>query len=231
MAEPDSNKQVKRSRPIGPFGLWSLAVVVGIVSGLGAAVFRGLIALFHNLFFLGRLSIFYDANAHTPPGPWGAFIILAPVIGAIGVAFLVKTFAPEAKGHGVPGGDGRDLLQQGNYSAGRRGGESAGIGAFDRQWRFGWTRRSNHSDRFGVRLDRRPTFANPGMATSDAYRRRRRRRNCRDLQHADRRDSFRGGNHVARGERLDAGAGGDLDCDCYLHWPSRFRREPVIRDP
>jgi hypothetical protein len=25
-----------------------------------------------------------------------------PVLGAVGVAFLVKTFAPEAKGHGVP---------------------------------------------------------------------------------------------------------------------------------
>jgi CIC family chloride channel protein len=103
MAEPDSSKkQVKRSRPIGPFRLWLLAVLVGIVSGLGAAAFRGLIALFHNLFFLGKLSIFYDANAHTPASPWGAWIILAPIIGAIGVAFLVKTFAPEAKGHGVP---------------------------------------------------------------------------------------------------------------------------------
>ncbi len=102
MAEPDSNKQIKRSRPIGPFSLWGLSVIVGIVSGLGAAAFRGLIAFFHNLFFLGRLSIFYDANAHTPAGPWGPWIILAPVIGGLGVAFLVKTFAPEAKGHGVP---------------------------------------------------------------------------------------------------------------------------------
>jgi chloride channel protein, CIC family len=102
MAEPDSKKPLKRSRPIGPFGLWLLAVVVGIVSGLGAALFRGLIALFHNFFFLGQLSIFYDANAHTPASPWGAWIILAPIVGAVGVAFLVKTFAPEAKGHGVP---------------------------------------------------------------------------------------------------------------------------------
>ncbi len=37
-----------------------------------------------------------------PASPWGAWIILAPVLGAIVVAFLVKTFAPEAKGHGVP---------------------------------------------------------------------------------------------------------------------------------
>jgi CIC family chloride channel protein len=34
--------------------------------------------------------------------PWGALVILVPVVGAIGVTFIVKTFAPEAKGHGVP---------------------------------------------------------------------------------------------------------------------------------
>jgi chloride channel protein, CIC family len=79
-----------------------LSVLVGIVGGLGAVVFRGLIAFFHNLLFLGHLSVAYDANVHTPPGPWGPFIILVPVVGALGVAFLVKNFAPEAKGHGVP---------------------------------------------------------------------------------------------------------------------------------
>ncbi|MGH6991540.1 MAG: chloride channel protein, partial [Stellaceae bacterium] len=31
-----------------------------------------------------------------------AWIILVPIVGALIVAFLVKTFAPEAKGHGVP---------------------------------------------------------------------------------------------------------------------------------
>ena len=44
----------------------------------------------------------YDANAHTLPGPWGPLVILVPVLGAAGVAFLVGSFAPEAKGHGVP---------------------------------------------------------------------------------------------------------------------------------
>jgi CIC family chloride channel protein len=65
-------------------------------------MFRGLIALFHNLFFLGQWSLVYDANAHTPPSPWGPFVILVPVLGAAGVAFLVRRLAPEAKGHGVP---------------------------------------------------------------------------------------------------------------------------------
>ena len=73
-----------------------------MVAGLGAVVFRGLIAVIHNLMFLGKLSVFYDANAQTPPSPWGIFVILVPVVGAVGVVFLVKNFAPEAKGHGVP---------------------------------------------------------------------------------------------------------------------------------
>ncbi|HKK14167.1 MAG TPA: chloride channel protein [Gammaproteobacteria bacterium] len=85
-----------------PFRFALLAVLVGFVAGLGAVVFRGLIALFHNLFFFGQFSLVYSANAHTPASPWGFWVILVPVVGAILVAFLVKNFAPEAKGHGVP---------------------------------------------------------------------------------------------------------------------------------
>jgi CIC family chloride channel protein len=90
------------ARRVGPAILWALSLLVGIVAGLGAVAFRALIAIFHNLFFLGRLSAAYDANTHTPAGPWGRLVILVPVVGAFGVVFLVKNFAPEAKGHGVP---------------------------------------------------------------------------------------------------------------------------------
>ena len=79
-----------------------LAVVVGIVTGFGAVAFRDLIGLLHNLLFLGQFVVRYDANQFTPPSPWGALVILVPVLGALGVTFLVSTFAPEAKGHGVP---------------------------------------------------------------------------------------------------------------------------------
>jgi CIC family chloride channel protein len=90
------------ARRVGPAILWALSLLVGIVAGLGAVAFRALIAIFHNLFFLGRLSATYNANTHTPAGFWGPFVILVPVVGACGVVFLVKNFAPEAKGHGVP---------------------------------------------------------------------------------------------------------------------------------
>jgi chloride channel protein, CIC family len=85
-----------------PFSIFVLSILIGIVAGLGAVAFRGLIAFFHNLLFLGKFSFLYDANIHTPISPWGPFVILVPVAGAFGVSFLVKNLAPEAKGHGVP---------------------------------------------------------------------------------------------------------------------------------
>lgn len=79
-----------------------LAVLTGVIAGFGAVGFRLLIGLFHNLFFFGHFSFIYHARVHTAASPFGALIILAPVVGAALVAFMVKNFAPEAKGHGVP---------------------------------------------------------------------------------------------------------------------------------
>ncbi len=85
-----------------PSRLIALSVLVGIAGGFGAVLFRDLIGLVHNVMFLGQWSITYDANVHTPTSPWGPWVIAVPVIGAVVVAFIVKNFAPEAKGHGVP---------------------------------------------------------------------------------------------------------------------------------
>jgi chloride channel protein, CIC family len=79
-----------------------LALGLGVITGFGAVLFRGLIGLIHNVLFAGHAVVHYDANLFTPPAPWGAWVILIPVLGAIGVTFLVTKFAPEAKGHGVP---------------------------------------------------------------------------------------------------------------------------------
>ena len=94
---PDDDTQ-----PVGIYLLCFYAFLVGIVTGLGAVVFRGLIGAVHNAFFLGRLSFSYDASQFTPAAPWGAWVILVPVVGGLVVTWLVSTFAPEAKGHGVP---------------------------------------------------------------------------------------------------------------------------------
>jgi CIC family chloride channel protein len=89
-------------KPVHPVIFALISGLVGVAGGLGAVVFRGLIAFFHNLLFLGTVSVTYDANIHTAAGPWGPGIILVPVVGAVGVAFLVKNFAPEARGSGIP---------------------------------------------------------------------------------------------------------------------------------
>ncbi len=87
---------------VGLLRLSLFAVTIGVVTGIGAVLFRALIGLIHNLFFLGQFSFAYDANLFTPAGPWGPWIILAPVIGGMIVTALVTNFAPEARGHGVP---------------------------------------------------------------------------------------------------------------------------------
>ena len=101
LSRPKENKPSKKAA-LHPLRFWLLAMLIGLVGGCGAWVFRGMIAFLHNLFFLGKISFFYESNVHTPPGPWGPLIIFVPVIGGIGVTWLVRTFAPEARGHGVP---------------------------------------------------------------------------------------------------------------------------------
>jgi chloride channel protein, CIC family len=87
---------------LGLVRLSLLAIVVGLVTGLGAVVFRDLIGLIHNITFLGVFSFDYDASIFTPPSPWGALIIFVPVLGGQIVTYLITKFAPEARGHGVP---------------------------------------------------------------------------------------------------------------------------------
>ena len=82
--------------------LCGLALVVGVTTGCGAVALRALIGLFHNAFYNGTFSIWYDANISEGPSRFGDWIFLSPVLGGLVVVFLVQRFAPEAKGHGVP---------------------------------------------------------------------------------------------------------------------------------
>lgn len=102
MSETITGSSERGERDLNLLNLSLLCIPLGLLSGLGALAFRWLLALVHNLFFFGRFSWSYDPAAHPPPSPCGPFIIFAPVAGAIIVVFLVRNFAPEAKGSGVP---------------------------------------------------------------------------------------------------------------------------------
>ncbi len=94
-----------RRPPRAEVELWRLcllALCIGVFTGVGSAVFRALIGLFYNLSYLGRWSFVLDANRLDPPSPWGDLVFFAPIVGGLIVVFLVRNFAPEAKGHGVP---------------------------------------------------------------------------------------------------------------------------------
>ncbi|MGH6704953.1 MAG: chloride channel protein, partial [Bradyrhizobium sp.] len=89
-------------RKVSLLTLCGLALVVGVMTGLGAVVFRALIGFVHNSFYNGKLSFIYDANMAEAPSRFGDWVFLSPVIGGLLVVYIVKRFAPEAKGHGVP---------------------------------------------------------------------------------------------------------------------------------
>lgn len=80
----------------------TLALAVGILSGIATVGLRLFIALLHNAFFFGSFSFHYIEILPTPPSPLGIGVIFLPVIGAVLVNWLVENLAIESRGHGVP---------------------------------------------------------------------------------------------------------------------------------
>ena len=85
------SRAFRRSENLGPV---LLAVSIGLAGGAAAILFRYLIDWTDRLFFEGgaRALSFLD----------GAYVIILPAIGLFLVDLLVRSFAPEARGHGVP---------------------------------------------------------------------------------------------------------------------------------
>ena len=86
------------------YQLVAMAVVVGAGAGFAAVGFRWLITA-ATLFFSGTAD--YSAAPGGSAHPWlpwlgSAFVVLAPAAGGLLYGPLVKRFAPEARGHGVP---------------------------------------------------------------------------------------------------------------------------------
>ncbi len=71
-----------------------LAIIVGLISGLGAVVFRWLISNFQSLFFGGGGQLLSFLGEY--------HVILIPVAGGLLVGPLIYFLAREARGHGVP---------------------------------------------------------------------------------------------------------------------------------
>jgi CIC family chloride channel protein len=82
-----------------------LALVVGLAGGAGAILFRSLIQLSHQLFFSG--------SEWLVGGPADYRVIALPVLGLLTVTAIVRRWAAEARGHGVP---------EVQYAVRRRGG-------------------------------------------------------------------------------------------------------------
>ncbi len=79
-----------------------LAVLVGIISGYAAIGFRLLIGFFQNLFMKGQVSFdLIDPMAHLDHFH-RYWMVLLPIAGMYVVWLLVRYFAREAKGHGIP---------------------------------------------------------------------------------------------------------------------------------
>lgn len=76
----------------------ALAIIVGVIGGLGAVIFRLFIKFFNNIFF----GIIYSQIDEIRIGGYSLGLILLPALGGLIVGPIVYRFAPETKGHGVP---------------------------------------------------------------------------------------------------------------------------------
>ena len=87
--------QLRRSTTAGPL---ALATAIGLLTGVAAIGLRWMISRVQWLFFAqgGRLS---DVLAALPE--W-APVVLAPAVGMVVVSWMVRRWAPEAQGHGIP---------------------------------------------------------------------------------------------------------------------------------
>ncbi|KTD66912.1 MULTISPECIES: chloride channel protein [Legionella] len=95
-------KKYSQHESLHPIKMVVFAIILGILGGLGAILFRTLVALIHNVAFLGHFSFIYNENLHTSASIWGIGVIFVPIVGSIMVIWLIKKFAPGQSGLGVP---------------------------------------------------------------------------------------------------------------------------------
>ncbi len=90
-------KTLTKFRQSGHTFMIVLAIVIGIIGGYGAILFRNAISFFEQLFFRsGHVDL-----AYLEALPWQVKLFV-PAIGGLIVGPIIYFFAREAKGHGVP---------------------------------------------------------------------------------------------------------------------------------
>jgi chloride channel protein, CIC family len=94
--------------------LSGLALIVGVLTGGSAVLFRAFVAFIHNLSFLGVVSFYYDPNLHTPPGWLGPFVMFSPALGGLIVIVLMRLQREDRRGQGVS-----DIIDAIYYREGR----------------------------------------------------------------------------------------------------------------
>ncbi len=102
-AGPVSDSRGVRRRLASPQATLVLALVVGLIAGVGAIAFRELI-MGATYLFSGRTDPSAAGHSANPlvPGLGMWYLLLAPILGGLLYGPLVARFAPEARGHGVP---------------------------------------------------------------------------------------------------------------------------------
>jgi chloride channel protein, CIC family len=105
---------VREERPVSLAEMSAIALVIGVLTGGTAVLFRAMIAAVHNLAFLGIVSFYYDPNLHTPLGQLGPLVMLSPAIGGIFVIVLVRLLPEDRRGQGVS-----DIIDAIYYREGR----------------------------------------------------------------------------------------------------------------
>ena len=140
-------------KQLGPFRFFAWSVVIGVVGALGAVVFRGLIALFHNLLFLGQWSVVYDANATRRPARGVPSSSWCPWWARPAWLSWSATSLPRPRGMACP-----EVMDAIYYHKGVVRPivaliKSLASALVDRQRRFGRPRRADHPDWLLVRLD------------------------------------------------------------------------------
>ena len=78
---------------------WLTVIGVGVAAGCGALALHYLINLMHNLFYSQQFSFAFNVSHKQLPA-WQ--VILTPALGGLLVVYIIRHFAPEARGHGVP---------------------------------------------------------------------------------------------------------------------------------